>query len=383
MDTLDEDFASGLFDEPAPPCISLYQPTSRHHPSNQQDPVRFRNLLKTLQTSLRTRHEEDETRRLLEPFHALATDTAFWQHTLDGLAVLSAPGIFRAYRLQRPVAELAVVADSFHTKPLLRILQSSDRYQILGLSRQGIRLFEGNRDAIDEIEPFPGVPRTLTEALGDELTEARHTVSSYGGTGQAAGMHHGHGGRKAEIDKDAERYFRAVDRAVLEHHSRPTGLPLILAALPEHHHLFRSVSHNPQLLPDGIDVHPDALESADDLRRRAWQVLEPRYLERLASLVESFGKARSTGLGDADLVQIGRSVAAGRVATMLIEARREVPGRVDPTTGKIEFGDINDPDIDDILDDLGDLTLKTGGEVVIVPRERMPTDTGVAAIYRY
>jgi hypothetical protein len=30
---------------------------------------------------------------------------------------------------------------------------------------------------------------------------------------------------------------------VFEHHSRRSGLPLILAALPEHHHLFRRVSH--------------------------------------------------------------------------------------------------------------------------------------------
>jgi hypothetical protein len=382
VDTLDEDFASGLFDDRTPPCISLYQPTSRHHPSNQQDPIRFGNLLKTLEASLRNHYPEDETRTLLEPFHALAADTDFWQHTLDGLAVLSAPGVFRTYRLQRPVAELAVAADSFHTKPLLRILQSADRYHILGLSRQGMRLFEGNRDAVDEIEPFPGVPRTLTDALGDELTEPRHTVSSYGGTGQS-GMHHGHGGRKAEVDKDAERYFRAVDRTVHEQHSKPSGLPLILAALPEHHHLFHSISHNPQLLPESIDVNPDSLESTDELRRRAWQVLEPRYLERLASLVESFGQARSTGLGDADLAQVGRSVVAGRVATMLIEARREVPGRVDAQTGDITFGDIHDPNVDDILDDLGELTLKAGGEVVIVPGERMPTDTGVAAIYRY
>jgi hypothetical protein len=27
------------------PCISVYQPTHRHHPDNQQDPVRYRNLV--------------------------------------------------------------------------------------------------------------------------------------------------------------------------------------------------------------------------------------------------------------------------------------------------------------------------------------------------
>ena len=50
--------------------------------------------------------------------------------------------------------------------PLLRILQSADRYQILGVTRQEIKLFEGNRDAVDEIELAPGVPRTIEEALG-------------------------------------------------------------------------------------------------------------------------------------------------------------------------------------------------------------------------
>ena len=33
--------------------------------------------------------------------------------------------------LQQPVAELAVVADSFHTKPLRQWLQSAARYQVL------------------------------------------------------------------------------------------------------------------------------------------------------------------------------------------------------------------------------------------------------------
>jgi hypothetical protein len=41
------------------------------------------------------------------------------------------------------------------------------------------------------------------------------------------------------------------------------------------------------------------------------------------------------------------------------------------------------PEVDDLLDDLGELALKKGGQVVIVPQERMPTKTGIAAIYRF
>ena len=384
MNTLAKDYAAGLLHNCHPPCLSLYQPTHRHHPDNQQDPIRFGNLVKALEESLLQQFQKDEIRPLLEPFLALADDRDFWNHTLDGLAVLSAKGIFRVYNLQRPVAELAVVADSFHTKPLMRILQSADRYHVLGLNRQAIKLFEGNRDVLDEIEPAPGVPRSITQALGEELTEPHQTVASYGGVGGGhSPMHHGHGGKESEVDIDAERFFRAVDRAILEHHSQPSGLPLILAALPEHHHLFHDVSRNPFLLPESIDIHPDALSSIDDLRQRAWQRIEPRYLARLAALVEAFGNARSKGLGDDELAQVAKAVVGGRVATLLIEARREVPGRINAATGDIEFDDLAHPEVDDVLDDLGALALKMGGQVVVVPTERMPTQTGIAAIYRY
>ena len=383
MDSLKEDYAAGLLEACEPPCLSLYQPTHRHHAENQQDPIRFRNLVKVLEESLLQRYPTDEIRPLLDPFLALADDRDFWNHTLDGLAVLGARGMFRVYRLQRPVAELVVVADSFHTKPLMRILQSADRYQILGLSRQEIKLFEGNRDALDEIEPAHGVPRTITEALGEELTESHQTVASYGGVGGShSPMHHGQGGKASEVDSDAERFFRAIDRGILEHHSQPSALPLILATLPEHRHMFHQVSHNPFLLVEGIDIHPDALP-IDELRQRAWQVFEPHYLARLTALVEEFGRARSQDLGHDELALVARAVAVGRVATLLIEADRKVPGRIDAATGDVEFDDLAPLEIDDALDDLGALALKMGGEVVIVPTEQMPTETGIAAIYRY
>jgi hypothetical protein len=384
MSTLDKDHGKGLLDNSDPPCLSLYQPTYRHHPDNRQDPIRFGNLVNALEESLLQQFPKEEIRPLLEPFLALADDRDFWNHTLDGLAVLGAKGIFRVYKLQRPVAELAIVADSFHTKPLIRILQSADRYHVLGLSRHAIKLFEGNRDALDEIEPDQGVPQTMTQALGEELTEPHQTVASYGGVGAGhSPMHHGHGAKESEVDIDAERFFRAVDGAVLECHSRPSGLPLILAALPEHHHVFHELSRNPFLIADSIGIHPDALSSSDELRQRAWQLIEPRYLARLAALVEQFGNARSKGLGEDELAQVAKAVVGGRVATLLIEARREVPGRIDATTGDIEFDDLAHPEVDDVLDDLAALALRMGGQVVVVPTERMPAETGIAAIYRH
>jgi len=147
-DTLTQASLAEMASSNGRPCLSLYQPTHRRHPDNQQDPIRFRHLVKALETSLRQQHATDAVKALVEPFEALAQDHDFWNHTLDGLAVLGAPGLFRVFLLQRPVAELAVAADSFHTKPLRQQLQSTARYQVLALSLHKVQLFEGDRKAI-------------------------------------------------------------------------------------------------------------------------------------------------------------------------------------------------------------------------------------------
>ncbi len=366
----------------AAPCLSLYQSTHRNHPDNQQDVLRFRQSIEALESSLKEQYSTEDMRVLIAPFRALATKTDFWNHTLGGLAVLGGTGVFRVFMLPWPVAELAIVADSFHTKPLRRFLQSDSRYQILGLSRQAIKLFEGDRDSLTQIALAPGVPHTIEDALGDQHSEPHHAVESYGGVGRASSpMHHGHGGKKEEVDKDTERFFRAVDRAVIEHHSKSSGLPLILAALPEHHHQFHKISHNPLLLKTGINASPDAM-TLEQLRQKAWQTLEPQYIAQQAQWADEFGSATGKGLGSDQLDKVAKAAAEGRVSRLLIEAERQIPGSLE-SNGTISHANLKDPQIDDLLDDLGELVEKMGGQVHVLSTDRMPSSTGLAAIYRY
>ena len=396
MNLLTTDFRASLLCPPGSPCLSLYQPTHRHYPGNQEDPIRFRNLVKELDQSLQKKYSPEEIRPLLEPFEALARDHDFWKHTTDGLVVFGARDFFRVFGLQRTTPEFAVVADSFHTKPLLWLLQSADRFQVLALNLHETKLFEGNRDALIEIdlapevrdERFkvivasggevdlsPKVPRTLTEALDEDLPEPNHPAASNGGTGgTSVAVRHG--------QSDEERFFRIVDRAILSSHSQPSGLPLILAALPEHQDQFRKHSQNPFLLEEGIAIHPDAMPMSEFLKR-ARSIFEPQYKARLAALADDFAVAKSKGLGLEDVKHVAEAAAAGRISTLLIEAHRQVPGRVDGSTGQVDFKDLSSPEVDDLLDDIGELVLNTGGRVAVVPADQMPTKTGVAATCRF
>jgi hypothetical protein len=131
----------------------------------------------------------------------------------------------------------AIVADSFHIKPLLRVLQSADRFEVLVITREHVRLFHGNRYALDEVELDAAVPRSLTDAL-----------------------------------------------------------------------------------------------SSDELRARAWEIVGPAFVARLQLLLDDFHAAHPRALAS---------------------------------------------------DDLAELAIRMGGDVVVVPTDKMPSVTGVAAIYRF
>lgn len=369
-----------LLSAPSAPCVSLYQPTHAQYPDSQQDPIRFKNLTREIESSLKQQFAQRDCEGLLKRLAALQDDKEFWKHRTPGLAILASGNSFHVFDLPRTPPELAIVAESFHVKPLIRVLQSADRFQVLAIGLKNAQLFEGNRDVLFPL-PTSHVPSSLDDALGEELSEP-HRGSHPMGKGPGATVHYGQGSKKDEVDNDRQRFFRAVDRAVLEHVSRKSKLPLILAALAEHHHTYRAVTHNPYLISRGISVNPDAL-SLEQLRQEAWSCFEPFYLERLTELVEQFNTAAAHQLGSDNLEFVAKSAAAGRVGTLLVEADRQIGGRVDKNSGAVQLSQLQAPDTDDVLDDLAELVLSKRGDVVVVPRERMPTPTGLAATFRF
>lgn len=381
MHSLDRDYPQLLLAQREGPCLSLYQPTHRAFPERKQDPIRFRNLLKDLEQSLQQAYPGRDVESLLAPFRGLADDEGFWNHPGEGVAALGAHDFFRVYRLQRPVAELAVVADSFHTKPLMRIVQSADRYQVLGIDRQQARLFEGNRDGLEEVAMAAGVPRSIDEAMNRDI-EAERSTRTQGRAGGASTVRQGTDVQQDSIDADTDAFFRSVDRAVAEHHSRPSGMPLILMALPEHQSRFRGLSSNAALMAAGIDRNPEST-TLGQLREDAWKLVQPRYLERLAGLIDAYRAAHAKGQATDQLPDAARAAVDGRIACLLLEADRQQAGRLVVETGSIVQGELENPHLDDLFDDLGEQVLRNGGEVIIVPAESMPTTTGLAATYRF
>ena len=190
-----EDFPNDIIFNEQMPCISLYQPTHRYAPDNKQDIIVFKNLLRDIEHSLDQKNQKSMIDSIMKPFYQIKDDKNFWNKTSDGLAILANETKCIVYKLPISIKEIAIVADSFHIKPLIRFFQSMEKYQLLGLSRNEFTLYQGNRYGYQEIELQHGVPRTMNEVLGEELTNGHKSHGA--GDANGVGVYYGTGEKKS------------------------------------------------------------------------------------------------------------------------------------------------------------------------------------------
>lgn len=393
-----------------PPCLSLFLPTHRNVPDNRVDRPAYRHLVEALELALSVSKPRHESERLLAPFRLLADDVGFWEHTREGLAVFGSDGRARVFLLQRPVAPLAVVTRRFHTMPLVRAVMACDRFNVLALTSRSARVYEGTAwhdprgttaDVLDPVPivPLPGRPAVADLTRGDVIDEETfqpHRVQhgmGPAGLGTGGVVHGGFGAKRDDVDADTEIFLRHVDDRVRDQVSRRSGLPLVIVAGARLASVFRGLSKNDLVIDEPVAKDPH-LMAVGDLAADVAAVFRRAHVDMIRRQVRAFMQARDRGRAATDLVDIARAAVAGQVATLLVEADRFEAGRLDRDTGAIEFDGATPPDLsrtgdraavraDDLFGAVAETVLLHGGEVLALARNDMPTETGVAAIYRY
>jgi hypothetical protein len=123
-------------------CMSLYMPTDPAAGTNDEQRIRFKNLLNTAERTVRERAlKKKELFESLEAGRRLLENDYFWRRQSAGLAVFIGPGIFLFYRLPVAFEESFSASDRFAVKPLLPIFTANERFFVLALSQAGVRLF--------------------------------------------------------------------------------------------------------------------------------------------------------------------------------------------------------------------------------------------------
>ncbi len=297
-------------------CVSIFMPAHSVTTRVQEDQIRFKNLLRGAGNRL-IELGVDNPNSLLEPAHSLLDDRPFWQHQSDGLALFLAKDFLRTYRLPFRLDELVTVTDRFHIKPILPLLTGDDRFYLLALSRNQVRLFQCTKYSISQMD-INGVPTSLDEALKYDEVEKQlqfHTRTA-GGGGSRSAMFHGHGVGTEETKDRILRFFQEVDKG-LEKILPRDNIPMIIAAVDFEVPIFRQATSYPRVLEESISGNPEDI-SPQDLHSRALEIINPIFgqetQDHLASYRELLGGDRTSS----DIEEVVKAAFHGRVDVIFV-----------------------------------------------------------------
>jgi hypothetical protein len=363
-------------------AVSIYMPTHRTG-DIEQDPILLKNLLREAEQrladgGLRT----PEARQLLEPAWKLVADSFFWRYQGDGLAIFIASGFFRYYRLPYNFAELLVVAERLHIKPLFPFFVDNRLFYILAVSQKRVRLLQCTGENIREVTP-ESVPSSLAEALryDDPEKQIQFHTGTTASSGNRPAIFHGQGAGVDDAKDRVLRYFQQIDGGLHEL-LREERAPLVLAAVDYLRPLYRQANSYPHLLGEGIIGNPDEAK-LDLLAQQSWNIVRPYFEREQAEAISRYREASGTGLTTNDVEQAVHAAYEGRIATLFAALDAQRWGSFDPTQRRIEVHEEAETGDEDLLDFATVHTLIKGGTTYVVQDEQIPGNGPIAAILRY
>jgi hypothetical protein len=389
METLALDQIKGLAEQTQSPSISIFLPTHRAGEDTQQDPIRFKTLLREAELRLLDKGMGPrEVSALLQPARALLDEAYFWQHQREGLAVFMAPDDFHYYHLPFRVEELLVIARSYYATPVLPLFTNNGHYYILAISQNEVRLFEGTRYSVGQIDLPDGTPESLDEALKSDDPEKQlqfHSGTSQGTSqgGVRSSMFHGQGPGDEEQEDRIERYLNLVD-AALKEIFREKQEPLILAGVDYLLPIYHKVSEYANIMKEGITGSHEHLRP-EELQEQAWPIVEPYFRQEMETVVEQYRQLAATDKATDSIEEIVTAAFYGRVDKLLLVVDTQVWGIFNPDTGNVVHYQEAQSKEDDLalLDFAAMQTLQKDGNVYALSQMEMPTNSPIAAVLRY
>lgn len=400
MKLISREEIKSLIEQPQENCVSIYMPTVAAGPEVRQNPIRFKNSLAEAQKRLvEAGLNEKQASELLTKVHEIDRQD-FWEEIGEqGLAIFISNNKFDYYILPLDFEELVVVSDRFHVKPLLPILNRNERFYILGLSQNQVRMMVGTRYRIQELDlsNVPGIPTSMDEALRyDDVSEKALQVHSArkGGTppqvnapNTNSGIFHGQGGGAAGAEEhkaDIMRFMQVLAHTVETKILHDEQAPVVLAGVDYLLSMYKDVSDYHYLMAEGIEGNPENL-NPQELHEKALPILEVYWnnsqQEVLNQFQESFGA--NTDATSTNIEEIVSAAYYQRVDSLMLAVGEHQWGLFDESSQKVYLHQEEETGDDDLFDFAAAYTLINGGTVYTVKPEQLLNGKPVAAIFRY
>lgn len=317
--------------------------------------IQIDECLDTAREMLRPVMSTEDLRKFLAPLMRLRKDTRSLRSFSGNIAFFRNESWSRIVNLPVPVEQICVVADTFHTKPLLRWMQQDQEFLLVCLGDEYANLFWGNMTSFEFVDSLP-----MHRPIDDELSMVSRRT----------------------IDASRRMFFvRWLNSALAE----MEGLTPRHLFIGSHHHLAKDmiaeinhkrtkiITDTPGVVTSRINFYRDAA------RKRVQRAVR----NKIGTMMAEYALADKLSMTTTDIVEIARLAAEDRIETLFVAGDTELFGRLDKDSGSIDLNPVQTDHLDDcILDDIAQIATAHGAQVVVMEQTQIPGSSAAAAILR-
>ncbi len=362
--------------------ISIYIPTSKQSTDGYQaDKLHLKNELKDIVKELDM--DVEEAKKLVKPAQDLLDNYDFWKHNSGMLALFITDGEMDMYRLPVKINKsLHFIGKKPYLLPLMPELTRDGNYYLLFLDLNRIRLYQGSRNSIKEIELDPE-EITLSFREEEDLDEKVEHLQGQGGVGQAGVMYHGHGGGADEERKVLiQNYFHRMTN-MLEPKLNENPLPLYLAGEASLIPLFHEASKYTHLKKGHL---PNIAGLAErELQHKAWELAGKEFEKEWKSRKDEFEFKLSRNLAIADdNEKLIKASVTGAVDTLWVQSSTpHLWGTYNEDDFSIQLDQGPTGSNHCLIDMAAVKVLESGGKVYLEDPDDIPSEGMIAGTLRY
>lgn len=342
-------------------CITVILNTHRTFPDNQKDEILLKNMVKEVQDRINENTDKREAKILTDKLNALA-DSIDHRQNLESLILFVNEDISEYTRLAIPVVDRVIIDKSFATRDLIRALHTETNYYVLVLSRGKARLIEAFNDKVVE-EVSSSFPIENTDLYTTSGVESANST---------------------RVGNLVSEFFNRIDKAVNEIRKN-NPLPVLVCSDETNYHEYLKVADNKSSILNIFLNRSNQNEKANAIIADAWEVLREDNQRKNNERKSELSKAVTENKFLSDSNEIYKAIQEGRIQTLFIEQGLFQPAVI--LNGNIQYvseeqtkqADV----IDDIYDELIELNMDYGGDVVFLPKGDLDKFNGFGAITRY
>jgi hypothetical protein len=295
-------------------------------------PTMKRNLsqiIKEAHILLSRGYAQQQVEKYLEPIIRLCRNTSMLKNIKGNIGMFRTIDSFRIISIPINIENECIVASSFHIKPIMIWAQNEKEFCLVGSFKNEGFVYQGNSSQMNL----------------KEITSLSELVENY----------------KYDKNYFGKRVFFAGPK---EQMYKIFGL---------------EVSSKSKIKYVG-DFNPKTLQP---LHEKISKYLKLETQFNLNSSIFEYNDAEELGLAKKNIFQIAKNAIQGRVKKLIIAEDYKIWGKLDKQTGGLQINPTQlDHEDDDILDDIAQVVLEKGGEVILQPTEKMPQRRPILAILK-